>query len=224
MAGDGNHGALGAALGAALEHACMQLPFDVSGRQQQTLLRYVELLARWNATYNLTSVRDPLEMVTQHLADALSVVAPLRAKLPVRAGRSLLDVGTGAGLPGLVIAALEPELQITCVDTVGKKIAFVRQAIGELGLANVTAVHGRVEQIRQPRVDVVCARAFASLVDLALWTRHLLLPDGVWMALKGRQPDEEIAALPTDVEVFHVEQIRVPGMAAERCIVWMRPA
>ena len=220
MAGDGNHGVLGA----ALEHACMQLPFDVSGRQQQTLLRYVELLARWNATYNLTSVRDPLEMVTQHLADALSVVAPLRAKLPVRSGRSLLDVGTGAGLPGLVIAALEPELQITCVDTVGKKIAFVRQAIGELGLANVTAVHGRVEQIRQPRVDVVCARAFASLVDLALWTRHLLLPDGVWMALKGRQPDEEIAALPTDVEVFHVEQIRVPGMAAERCIVWMRPA
>jgi 16S rRNA (guanine527-N7)-methyltransferase len=136
----------------------------------------------------------------------------------------LLDVGTGAGLPGLVIAALEPELQITCVDTVGKKIAFVRQAIGELGLANVTAVHGRVEQIRQPRVDVVCARAFASLVDLALWTRHLLLPDGVWMALKGRRPDEEIAALPADVEVFHVEQLQVPGMAAERCIVWMRPA
>jgi 16S rRNA (guanine527-N7)-methyltransferase len=134
----------------------------------------------------------------------------------------LLDVGSGAGLPGLVIATVCPEWQVTCVDTVAKKMAFVQQAAGQLGLKGFQALHARVESLPGP-YDVITARAFAALPDLVTWSSQALASAGVWMAMKGRDPVEERAALPDSVDVFHVEPLQVPGLAAERCLVWMRP-
>lgn len=188
--------------------------------QAAALQAYLALLQRWNTTYNLTAVRDPAEMLTQHLADCLAVIEPLQRRLTQ--GR-VLDVGSGGGLPGVVIAVMLPGLQVTCVDTVGKKAAFIRQVAGALQLPNLRAEHARVEQLRLPAFDVITSRAFASLADFVRLTRPLLAADGVWLAMKGRVPDDEIAALPADIEVFHVEPLVVPGLDAQRCLVWMRP-
>ena len=197
----------------------------------ECLLSYLDLLARWNATYNLTAVRDPQDMLRQHLADCLAVVGPMSrqwaqppgggADATPRAIR-VLDVGSGGGLPGVVLAAMFPHWQVVCVDTVGKKAAFIRQAAAELGLRNLSGEHVRVEALRCAPFDVITARAFASLVDFTRLTRSLLAPQGVWMAMKGRAPTDELAALPGDIEVFHVEPLTVPGLQAERCLVWMR--
>ncbi len=199
------------------------LALELTTAQADTLLAYLALLQRWNATYNLTAVRDPAQMLTQHLADCLAVVGPLRRQLDASQARRILDVGSGGGLPGVVIAALNPGVQVTCVDTVGKKAAFVRQTAGELGLKDLTAEHARVEQLKSAPFDVIVSRAFASLSDFTRLTGALLAPGGVWMAMKGKLPDEEIAALGPGLEVFHVEQLLVPGLQAERCLVWIRP-
>ncbi len=207
----------------ALRAAASQLALDLSTAQADALLNYLALLQRWNATYNLTSVREPAQMLTQHLADCLAVVGPLRRQSgdgPMR----LLDVGSGGGLPGVVIAILNPAIDVTCVDTVGKKAAFVQQAAGELRLRNLHAQHARVEQLKAAApFDVVTSRAFASLADFTRLTRQHLAADGVWLAMKGKPPTDEQAALSAGVAVFHVEQLAVPGLDAERCLVWMRP-
>jgi 16S rRNA (guanine527-N7)-methyltransferase len=200
---------------------CAALGLEPSPRQLQQLGSYLDMLQRWNATYNLTAVRDRSAMLTQHLADCLAVVKPLLAHC---AQGRVLDVGSGGGLPGVVLAVLAPGLDVTCVDTVGKKAAFVRQAAGQLGLPNLHAVHARVESLPSTGYQVITSRAFASLVDFTALTAQLLAPGGVWLAMKGKQPDDEVAALPTRVSVFHVEQLQVPGLAADRCLVWMRPA
>ena len=199
------------------------LALDLTGTQLDTLLAYLELLKRWNATYNLTAVRDPAQMLTQHLADCLSVIGPLRRHCATASSRRILDVGSGGGLPGLVIAALNPGVQVTCVDTVGKKAAFIRQALGELRLKNLLAEHARVEQLKAAPFDVIVSRAFASLDDLTRLTRQHLAPQGVWMAMKGKMPANEMAQLPAEFAVFHVEHLTVPGLQAERCLVWIRP-
>ena len=183
--------------------------------------QFLALLARWNAAYNLTGLRDPAKMRTQHLADCLAVLPALRRHLGVRVAR-ILDVGSGGGLPGVVLAAAEPAWDVTCIDAVGKKAAFVRQAAGELGLPNLHAEHARVEALRAPPFDVITSRAFAALPELVRLTRPLLASSGVWMAMKGKRPDDEIAALPAEVEPFHVEPLAVPGLDADRCLVWMR--
>lgn len=188
------------------------------------LLDYLALLQRWNGTYNLTAVRDPSRMLIQHIADCLTVIGPLRRQLVDKAPRRLLDVGSGGGLPGVVIAILCPTIAVTCVDTVGKKAAFIRQAAASLRLHNLHAEHARVEQLKAAPFDVVTSRAFASLSDFVALTRQHLAPGGVWLAMKGRAPADEQAALPEDVDVFHVEQLTVPQLEAERCLVWMRPA
>lgn len=206
-------------LQAAAEQLRLELPNDAATR----LLAFVDLLRRWNSTYNLTAVRDPDEMLVQHLFDCLAVVGPLTRALPQRSSR-LLDVGSGGGLPGVVLAVLMPELAVTCVDTVGKKAAFIRQAGVELGLRNLHAEHSRVEALRAAPFDVVSSRAFASLADFTRLTRQHLAESGVWMAMKGKRPNDEIAALPAEVEVFHVEPLTVPELGAERCLVWLRPA
>ena len=201
------------ALGCALDEA-----------QADRLLGYLDLMARWNKVYNLTALRDPADMLTHHLFDSLSVVAPLQRQLQalsLQGGARLLDVGSGAGLPGVVLAICCPALQVSCVDTVGKKAAFIQQVAVELRLANLRGVHARVETLTGP-FDVVGSRAFASLVDFTSWSQAALAPQGVWMAMKGKHPAEEMAVLPASVEVFHVEQLAVPGLDAERCIVWMR--
>jgi 16S rRNA (guanine527-N7)-methyltransferase len=135
----------------------------------------------------------------------------------------LLDVGSGGGLPGVVFAICCPQVDVTCVDAVGKKAAFIQQAAVALKLPNLHGVHARVETLTAP-FDVVSCRAFASLPDFTSWSRSALAPHGVWLAMKGKHPEEELAALPADVQVFHVEQLQVPGLDAERCIVWMRPS
>ncbi len=189
-------------------------------QQEQRLLQYLDLLQRWNATYNLTAVRDRQGMLNQHLADCLAVVQPLARVLPK--GR-VLDVGSGGGLPGAVLAIMCPALDVTCVDTVGKKAAFVRQVAGALGLSNLQSAHARVEALNTPGFDLITSRAFASLVDFTALTQPLLSAAGVWMAMKGKSPEAELAELPPGVAVFHVEQLLVPTLDAERCLVWMRP-
>ena len=182
------------------------------------------MIGKWTKVYNLTAVRDPAEMMTHHLLDSLAAVAPLRRYLQQAGlghGARLLDVGSGAGLPGIVIAICCPEVQVSCVDTVAKKAAFIKQAALELKLPNLTGLHARVESLTGP-FDVVCSRAFASLPDFTKWSVNALAQDGVWMAMKGKHPADELAALLASVEVFHVEQLQVPGLLAERCIVWMR--
>lgn len=206
----------------ALRSAVAQLALDVSDAQLDALIAYLALLQRWNAHYNLTAVRDPAQMLTQHLADCLAVIGPLRREISSAPAR-LLDVGSGGGLPGVVIAILDPQVDVTCVDTVGKKAAFVQQVAGELRLNNLHAQHARVEQMAADPFDVVTSRAFTSLVDFTALTRQHLSPRGVWMAMKGKTPNDEITALPVTVDMFHVEQLAVPGLNANRCIVWMRP-
>ena len=207
----------------SLQETAAALDLPLGAAQADTLIAYLALLERWNRTYNLTAVRDPGQMLVQHLADCMTIIGPLRRVCGDRA-RRLLDVGSGGGLPGVVIAALNPQIDVTCVDAVGKKAAFVRQVAAELGLRNLHAEHARVEQLKAPSFDVVAARAFASLADFTGLTRRHLTADGCWMAMKGRRPSDELTSLPGDVEVFHVEQVTVPGLEAERCLVWMRPA
>lgn len=194
----------------------------MSELQTDGLLRYLDLLQRWNATYNLTAIRERSAMLTQHLLDCIAIVPSLRRDMP--AGSRVLDVGSGGGLPGVVIAALLPDTQVCCVDAVGKKAAFVQQVSATLALPRLSSAHSRVEFFEQAPFDLITARAFAGLADFVSLTRRLLAPGGQWLAMKGKVPDEEIAELPDDIEVFHVERLAIPGLDAERCLVWMRMA
>jgi 16S rRNA (guanine527-N7)-methyltransferase len=186
------------------------------------LLQYLDLLQKWNKVYNLTAVRDPAEMLTHHLLDSLAVVGPLLRQMGEGAF-GLLDVGSGAGLPGVVIAICCPQARVDCVDTVAKKAAFIQQAAATLQLPNLRGLHARVESLPGP-YDVITSRAFASLPDFVSWSSAALAREGVWMAMKGKLPDPEIEALPPSVTVFHVEQLTVPGLDAERCLIWLRRA
>jgi 16S rRNA (guanine527-N7)-methyltransferase len=211
----------------ALQKGLDGLGLAASPEQQSQLLAYMDLIAKWTKVYNLTAVRDAQEMLTHHLLDSLAVIAPLRrelANLVLPEGHAsirLLDVGSGAGLPGIVIAITCPDVSVTCVDTVAKKAAFIQQVAATLKLPNLKGLHSRVESLTEP-YDVVSSRAFASLIDFTSWSKSALATHGVWMAMKGKHPDQELAALPESTHVFHVEQLQVPGLDAERCIVWMR--
>ena len=210
----------------ALRQGLVDLGLTLADGQITQLLDYQDLLQKWNRVYNLTAVRDPKDMLTHHLLDSLSVVAPLQRHLRLRPESDrprLLDVGAGAGLPGVVVAICCPGIQVTCVDAVAKKMAFVRQVQVALRLSNLKALHARVETL-PGAYDLVCSRAFASLVDFVQGTRKLLAPRACWLAMKGQEPVDEMAALPVDVAVFHVEPLVVPALDAQRCIVWMEPA
>jgi 16S rRNA (guanine527-N7)-methyltransferase len=209
----------------ALEAGLAALGLSLAPAQVDQLLDYLALLQKWNRVYNLTAVREPAEMLTHHLLDSLAAIGPLLRQTGGRPLR-LLDVGSGGGLPGVVIAITCPQIDVSCVDTVGKKAAFIQQAAAALKLSNLRGVHARVESLGTEEgggFDVVCSRAFASLVDFTAWSACALRPGAVWMAMKGKHPTEELAALPATVAVFHVEQLSVPGLDAERCVVWMRP-
>jgi 16S rRNA (guanine527-N7)-methyltransferase len=199
------------------------LSIELSAVQSDRLIAFLNLLQRWNGTYNLTAVRDPQQMLVQHLGDCLALVPPLRRHLGDDPASRLMDVGSGGGLPGVVLAVMLPQLDVTCVDAVGKKAAFIRQAAAELGLARVHAVHARVEDLKTAPFQLITSRAFASLADFTALTRRHLAPAAVWVAMKGKEPRDEIAALGPDVDVFHVEPLNIPGLDAERCLVWMRP-
>ncbi len=199
-----------------------QLSCPLEAGQMRLLLQYLALLERWNGTYNLTAVRAPELMLTQHLADCLATIRPIRRMLP-QPNLRIIDVGSGGGLPGVVLAIAQPDWEVTCVDAVGKKAAFVQQVALELGLSKLRAAHARIELWHQDAVDLIVSRAFSRLSPMVKRTRHLLVPGGMWMAMKATTPDDEIAELPRDVAMFHVEQLTVPGLAAARCLVWMKP-
>lgn len=214
-------------LGQGLE----RLGLEVALPARRQLVEYLALIDRWNRVYNLTAVRNPADMLVQHLLDSLAVVIPLRRHLHARgvgpdvdgASARILDVGSGGGLPGVVLSVVERQWDVTCVDAVAKKASFIRQVAAELGLPNLRAQHARVEDLlAPPGFDIVTSRAFASLADFVSLTGHLLSATGVWMAMKGKVPEDEVADLPAGVEVFHVEQLRVPSLEAQRCLVWMR--
>ena len=215
---------MSAPLDVALRAGCQTLGLELDEAQIAKLLDFMGLLQKWNKVYNLTAVRDPQEMLTHHLLDSLAAVAPLRRQVATLGqGVRLLDVGSGGGLPGVVFAICCPDVDVSCVDTVGKKAAFIQQAAVALKLRNLHGLHARVETLTTP-FDIISCRAFASLPDFVVWSRAALAaPHGVWLAMKGKRPDDEVAALPPDVQVFHVEPLTVPGLDAERCIVWMRP-
>lgn len=204
-----------------LRSGAKALNLNLSDEQIQRLLGYMALIQKWTKVYNLTAVRDPADMLTHHLLDSLTAIAPLSRHTQ---GQPLkvLDVGSGGGLPGVVLAICMPELNVTCVDTVAKKAAFVQQVAVSLKLPNLRGLHARVESLTDP-YQVICSRAFASLPDFVTWSRSALTEGGVWMAMKGKHPQGEIDALPGDVKVFHVEPLTVPGLDVERCMVWMRP-
>ena len=208
-----------------LRNGLRSLNLDLDDRQIEQLLAYLAMIGKWTQVYNLTAVRDPAEMMTHHLLDSLAAVPALNRQLKQMGHESsarLLDVGAGAGLPGVVIAICCPNVAVTCVDAVAKKAAFIKQAALELKLSNLAGLHQRVEQVTEP-YEVICSRAFASLGDFTSWSVKAIATGGVWMAMKGKHPISEIDALDKVIEVFHVEQLTVPGLVADRCIVWARP-
>ena len=207
-------------LEAGLRAGVEALGLALSDAQIKHLLDYAALIQKWNKVYNLTALRDPADMLTHHLLDSLTAVPPLTRHTQGRPIK-VLDVGSGGGLPGVVLAICLPELQVTCVDTVAKKAAFVQQVAVSLRLSNLRGLHARVESLTDP-YQVICSRAFASLHDFVTWSRSALAEGGVWMAMKGKHPQVEIGALPADVKVFHVEPLTVPGLDVERCMIWMK--
>ena len=193
---------------ALLAQGIASMGLAVSDEAQQKLLAYLTLLQKWNKVYNLTAVRDPLEMVTLHLLDSLSV-------LPYVNSNNILDVGSGGGLPGIVLAICKPELQVTTIDTVQKKVIFMRQVKGELGLDNLTPVHARVENFKPDApFEIVISRAFSEIALFVQLTKHLIAENGQWLAMKGIMPADELEGLPlTPVQVI---ALKVAGLDAER--------
>ncbi len=202
------------ALTRILADGARSLPLALTDAQLGLLIDYLALLSKWNAVYNLTAVRDPAQMVTQHLLDSLAAV-------PAFAGaRNVLDVGAGGGLPGIVLAITWPEMQVSMIDTVHKKTAFLTQVKAELGLQNVSIYTARVEQLQPPhKFDVITSRAFAELGDFINWSAHLLEKGSRFIAMKGVFPAEEIAALPAGWKVAKVQALQVPGLDAERHLI-----
>jgi 16S rRNA (guanine527-N7)-methyltransferase len=206
----------------ALADGISALGLSLGEEAQKQLLDYMALIQKWNKVYNLTALRDSQEILTHHLLDSLSAIGPLMQQTRSLDGAfSFLDVGSGGGLPGVVIAICCPGVKVTCVDAVSKKAAFVQQVAASLKLGNLKGIHARVETLSGP-FDVIGSRAFASLPDFVNWSFGALADGGVWMAMKGKLPEEEMSALPSMAEVFHVEQLLVPGLNAERCMVWMK--
>jgi len=209
------------ALEAPLRAGLAALSLELLPQQVQGLLDYAALIAKWTKVYNLTALRDPASILSHHILDSLAVLPSLQAHIQASGCDAVLDVGSGAGLPGVVIALCCPDVRVDCVDTVGKKAAFIQQAALALKLPRLRGVHARVEQLTG-QYPLVTSRAFASLPDFVAASREQLAPGGVWMAMKGQMPDAEMADLPADVEVFHVEPLQVPRLDAQRCLVWMR--
>lgn len=206
---------------ALLNQGAAKLSISLSARQIEKLLDYLALLLKWNSVYNLTSVREPQQMVIQHLLDAMS------ALFAFKGAKKILDVGTGGGLPGIVIAIwameAEPDMQVHLIDTVKKKTAFLTQVKAELSLEKVTLHSGHVEKLASENTfDVITSRAFAELIDFVKLSGHLLEQEGSMIALKGKMPEEEIQRLPLAWRVEKVESISVPGMQADRHLVWIK--
>lgn len=200
-----------------LKQGIKQLPLELSEAQVAQLLDYLALLNKWNSVYNLTSVRDPLEMVKLHLLDSLTAVSAFAG------ATNVLDVGAGGGLPGMVLAISCPDMKVSMIDTVHKKTAFLNQVKAELGLSNVTVYTKKVQDLEvKTKFDVITSRAFADLSDFVNWSGHLLAEGGQYIALKGTAPAEERERLPAPWKVQKLQPLAVPGLDAERHLVFIK--
>lgn len=200
-----------------LKNGLAEMNLSLDTTQQLLLLEYIALLKKWNSTYNLTALRDESKMLSYHLLDSLTL-------LPyVADAKTLMDVGSGGGMPGIPTAICRPDLQITLLDSNTKKTTFLQQAVIELGLKNVTVASGRVEAMHDKKVDVVTSRAFAELHDFIALTKHLLNENGYWAAMKGVYPYEELDNVPKNIDVYQIDKLFVPMLDAERHMVLMRP-
>ena len=214
-------------LSVALKQAAQELDLSLDERQERAICAYMAQIQKWNKTYNLTALRKPEQILVQHVLDSLSAVNPIRRFLATRHCENpvIVDVGSGAGLPGTMLAVMHPEWQVYCVDAVEKKMAFVRQMAGVLGLPNLHAVHGRVEQLPVYHANVVVSRAFASLPDFVQLAGRHVGPEGLIAAMKGRVPQDEIDGLheaQAQWLVDNIEPLHVPLLDAQRCLVWIR--
>lgn len=211
-----------------LAAAAAALGIELQAEALDKLIRYAELLRQWGAVFNLTAIRDAQGVLHRHLVDCLAIVPAMRREQVTRAlGSSgplrILDVGSGAGLPAVVLAIVEPTWEVHAVDAVAKKVAFIRQAAAELALPNLQAHHGRVESLKfATGFGIVTARAFSSLRELVRLTERLLAEGGIWLAMKGLAPAGEIEEASDLAHVFHVEHLHPPGVDGQRCIVWMQ--
>ena len=196
-----------------LENLLSKTTLQVSAQQVDLLIQYVELLHKWNKAYNLTSVRDPQEMLVKHIMDSLMVGEVLE-------GKNFIDVGTGPGLPGIPLAILYPERNFVLLDSLGKRITFLRQVVFQLKLTNVTPVKSRVEEYQDKLFDGVLSRAFSSLNDMVSWCSHLINnKQGQFFALKGQYPTEELANLPENISLVTSHEINVPELVGERHVL-----
>ena len=205
-----------AALAQLLGDGIKEMNLDVSAAQQDKLLDYLALMNKWNSVYNLTSLRDPMQMVTHHLLDSLAAV-------PAFAGaRNVLDVGAGGGLPGVVLAICRPDMKLSMIDTVHKKTAFLKQVKAELELANVTVHTMKVQELEvRDKFDVITSRAFADLTDFLNWSGHLLAQGGKFIALKGTAPAEEQERIPAEWKISGLQPLQVPRLGAERHLIFV---
>lgn len=206
--------ALDQQLGAGLD----ALSIKLTNEQQQLLLDFMALLLKWNKVYNLTSIRQAEDMLTHHVMDCLAAVAAVMHEAPD--AKTLLDVGSGGGLPSVVFAIVCPHLQVTAVDAVAKKAAFIETVAHTLKLPNLKGVHSRVELLEE-KFDLVVSRAFASLKDFTAWSDKALCSGGTWAAMKGKIPEEEMAELPANIKIQHIQTLEVPGLDAQRCLIWL---
>lgn len=188
----------------------------------EKLAQYAQLLLKWNASYNLTSIKNPEDVMTLHLMDSLSLVKSFDAMADGK--KTVLDVGSGGGLPAIPLAIMRPDLSVTMVDAVQKKVIFLRQCIALCKLTNARALHTRIEKLTGVEYDVVTSRAFASLTDMVSWTKHLLAPDGIWLAMKGKFPQEEIDALPPDIVVEKSQPVNIDQGQFERHLLVLKSA
>lgn len=207
----------------ALKQACKELELVPSPKQELQLLEYLEQLLKWNKTYNLTAIKDPDQALVHHIFDSLSIIHSIKRELEDKKldEKNLLDVGSGAGLPGCIVAIMMPEVEVTCVDAVEKKVTFIRQIAGILKLGNLKAIHEKVEKLLDRKYSIITSRAFASLEDFANLAGDLAKPNGILLAMKGKTPNDEIQAVESRSEwkVDSVNALQVPGMDAQRCLV-----
>lgn len=204
-------------LSSMLAEGVKLLPLSLSDEQLSKMIAYLALLVKWNSVYNLTSVRDPKEMVKQHLLDSLSAAHAFKN------AQNILDVGSGGGLPGMILAICYPDKRISMIDTVNKKTAFLNQAKAELGLKNVTVHTGRVEALQVvDKFDVITSRAFSEICNFVNWSGHLLAEGGQFLAMKGVNPNEEIERMPTGWMVSGIEVLSVPGLDVERHLIYIK--
>ncbi len=206
-----------ASLRASLAEGIKALPLSLDDAQTDQMIAYLALLSKWNSVYNLTSIRDPKEMVKQHVLDSLSAAPAFKD------AKNVLDVGAGGGLPGMILAITYPAIRISMIDTISKKTAFLTQAKTELGLKNVTVHTGRVEALAvKEKFDVITSRAFSELCNFINWSGHLLAEGGQFIAMKGVAPDQEIERMPEGWQVQSLQPLSVPGMDAERHLVFIK--